>query len=480
MSRIKSGLLIALFLLGILLFSPQHFIGQKMSATAEKIDPAEVKTVNTWLCRDSISLKSVKAGHGFNDLKPLKKILKNVRIVGLGEATHGTREFFQFKHRMLEFLVKEMGYTVFAIEASYPACLNINDYVLYGKGDRAKALTSLGFWTWNTNEVSEMIEWMREYNKKVPEEKKIKFYGFDLQILEQAIDIVINYLKTVAPDYLEKAETAIKPLRIDRKKLKELANASEEEKTKNQSRLYEMIGFLAFNKIKFIRNTSVSEYEKVMQHARTLCQLYDTSMRPPADPYVIDKSLIRQSQDSTDSGEGRRDLYMAENIEYIANSEKSDTRIVVWAHNTHISIKKHTYMGWRNFSPMGFHLRNVFGDAYYALGFVFYKGSFQCRNMDTKDPRYGATIEFTIGPAQKGSVEWFLNKPEIGNFIIDFRSAPKEEKIANWLSSNHLSYNIGGGFSYTWNEQYYIVPTVLEDHFDGVVFFEKTTRARPN
>ena len=84
----------------------------------------EVKTITGWLNERAIPLVSVKAGAGFDDLQPLKSVLKDVRVIGLGEATHGTREFFQFKHRMLEFLVQEMGYTVFAIEASYPACWN--------------------------------------------------------------------------------------------------------------------------------------------------------------------------------------------------------------------------------------------------------------------------------------------------------------------------------------------------------------------
>jgi len=64
-------------------------------------------------------LKSVKAESGFEDLSPLKNVLKDVQIVGLGEATHGTKEFFQMKHRMLEFLVKEMGFTVLALEFNY-------------------------------------------------------------------------------------------------------------------------------------------------------------------------------------------------------------------------------------------------------------------------------------------------------------------------------------------------------------------------
>src|SRR4030095_7731118 len=135
-----------------------------------------------WFATNAVPLKTVEAGNGFADMQPLKRILKDARFVGLGEATHGTREFFQFKHRMVEFLVKEMGYRVFAIEASLSACQNINDFVLGKTDDGAKALDGQGFWTWNTEEVSSMLDWMRAYNQGVPAEKQVKFAGFDIQI----------------------------------------------------------------------------------------------------------------------------------------------------------------------------------------------------------------------------------------------------------------------------------------------------------
>ena len=83
-----------------------------------------------WVRANAMPLASVEAGHGFADLEPLRHIIGDARIVSLGEATHGTREFFQLKHRLLEFCVSELGFTIFGIEASYPECLRINDYVL--------------------------------------------------------------------------------------------------------------------------------------------------------------------------------------------------------------------------------------------------------------------------------------------------------------------------------------------------------------
>jgi erythromycin esterase len=133
---------------------------------------AKQQAVITRLKENAIGVKTVEAGNGFQDLQPLKQVFKDVRYVGLGEETHGTREFFQFKHRMLEFLVKEMGFRVFAIEASYSACENINDYIMGKTDDGTKALDSQGFWTWNTEEVRAMIDWLRTYNATVTAERR--------------------------------------------------------------------------------------------------------------------------------------------------------------------------------------------------------------------------------------------------------------------------------------------------------------------
>jgi len=90
--------------------------------------------VSDWIAANAIRLTTPEAGHGFTDMQPLKKLIGNARIVALGEATHGTREFFPRKHRMLEFLASEMGFTIFSIEANMPEAYRLNDYVLHGTG----------------------------------------------------------------------------------------------------------------------------------------------------------------------------------------------------------------------------------------------------------------------------------------------------------------------------------------------------------
>ena len=106
-----------------------------------------------WVRSHAIRLTTAEAGHGFADLQPLERVVGDARIVSLGEATHGSREFFQLKHRMLEFLATQMGFSIFSIEANMPEAYRLNDYVLNGTGDPAQLLRGMYFWTWDTEEV---------------------------------------------------------------------------------------------------------------------------------------------------------------------------------------------------------------------------------------------------------------------------------------------------------------------------------------
>src|SRR4051812_36720381 len=120
--------------------------------------------VLSWIRQSAVPLKGVIAGIGFEDFACFREWLGNARVVGLGEATHDTREFFQLKHRVFEFLVSELGFTLFTIEAPLSESLSINHYILTGEGDAHHALMSMRFYCWDTREVFELIEWMRRWN----------------------------------------------------------------------------------------------------------------------------------------------------------------------------------------------------------------------------------------------------------------------------------------------------------------------------
>ncbi|MBI1897775.1 MAG: erythromycin esterase family protein, partial [Acidobacteria bacterium] len=157
------------------------------------------------LKRYAAPLKTVEAGNAMGDLAAFGRAVGDARIVSLGEASHGTKEFFQIKHRLLEYLVKEKGFTVFAIEANWPESLAVDRYVKSGEGDPKAALAGMYFWTWNTQEVLDMIEWMRAYNKAAGK-AVLSFTSFDMQTHRVAAAQALEYLRKFLPGEAKAAE----------------------------------------------------------------------------------------------------------------------------------------------------------------------------------------------------------------------------------------------------------------------------------
>jgi erythromycin esterase len=413
------------------------------------------QAVIAWLKENAIPIKTVEAGSGFQDLQPLKHIFKDVRFVGLGEETHGTREFFQFKHRMVEFLVKEMAFRVFAIEASYSACENINDYVMGKVDDGAKALESQGFWTWNTEEVRAMLDWMRAYNAGVPAEKRVKFVGLDVQVNDRSTAALLEYLKRVAPERVAETEAFFKvPVeglayevhfeKGDRakealEKLKELRN-----------QYNDLFIFLELHSAELLAKSNQAECDQMREYARVLAQYMD-------------------AYSHAGSISATRDLFMADNLRRIAARQPANTRFIIWAHNGHVMTDN---------SKLGYHLRRFYGGEYYALGFSFNQGSFQAVEAQPKDPQRVMPMSFTVNPAPVESIDWYLAQTGEKIILVDLRSAANKTTVSEWTAVAHPMRAIGATYD-TRNENK-LNPTVLKQSFDGLFFIDTTTRARPN
>jgi erythromycin esterase-like protein len=126
----------------------------------------------------SLPLQSVDAGTGFADLEPLRKIWQGARMVALGEATHGTSEFFRMKHRLTEFLVTQMGFRHFAMELDPDEAKGIEAYIQGGAGGNPMVRLS---WPWGSREVAAMVDWMRKYNGSAAAPERVHFHGIDYQ-----------------------------------------------------------------------------------------------------------------------------------------------------------------------------------------------------------------------------------------------------------------------------------------------------------
>lgn len=345
--------LVMLLLIGLASQSGCRPQEEKKEGTAAAISTNEPGTAaaeaaRSWLATNAIRLETVEAGHGFADLQPLKQIIGPARIVALGEATHGTREFFQLKHRMLEFLVAEMGFDIFAIEATMPESFDINDYVLTGRGDPEKALAGIYFWTWDTEEVRTMIEWMRSYNADPKHTRKVKFYGFDMQSAPRAAKVTLDYLRKVDPPQAEMAEKALAIL-ADPYTDAEFDKLPQNQKTTATQTIQAVLSGFDRRKRDYIRQSSAEDWAIARQHARVLSQ--NIELRSP-----------------NTLGPQLRDRAMAENIRWMMEREGPDAKAVVWAHNGHVATAE---------GAMGWYLRRNYGPDMVVFGFAFNQGGFQ-------------------------------------------------------------------------------------------------------
>jgi erythromycin esterase len=416
-----------------------------------------VEVIN-WLRKNAILIEHIEAGNGFDDLQPLKALLRDVKVVGLGETTHGTREFFQFKHRLLEFLVTEMNFSAFAIEASAVACQPINDFVVYGKGELATALTVQGYVPWDTEEFVEMLNWLRAYNLRVADEKKVHFHGVDLWRNDLGRQAVLDYLRKVAPERVTATAALFNtlasaearwPTHIDTETAQTLGQLL--------PRVSYLIDYLIANQAVWVSHTTQAEFDRILQYTQVMKQWLIANT-----PDSLHPSLPQSCA---------RSVLMAQNLVHLIDRDKPDAKYVVWAHNQHISLGNL----WNGESNWGSCLRERYGPGYYALGFEFGQGSFYTRtalpNNDLGDLKAVA-----LSSAPSGSWPWYLSQAGVGDLILNLRPPAGDPVVQQWLTTPRRVRNA----NWVYDEQSpYGGEVNLVQKYDGIIFIQRTTPTHP-
>ena len=419
--------------------------GQATKSPSSISVPSEV---TSWFKSAAIPLDSTSPESGWDDLRRMESTIGNARIVAMGEATHGTREFFQLKHRMLEFLVEKKGFTVFGIEANWPESLAINDFVLNGTGDATEALDSLYFWTWNTDEVLDMIRWMRKYNQDPKHTNKVKFFGFDMQVANVAVRNAERYLEKVDPGEAKVASTVLAPL-SDADRERESASKSRYFWQKTGEMIESLLEWLELRKKVYVEASSLKEW--------TLARHNLEIVRQAVEMHSVDRS----------GNFSPRDQAMAANVEWILDQEGPESKIMLWAHNGHVSTAP---LG--DGESMGTVLRKTYGEKMVVCGFSFDQGSFQALQ------RGKGLRQFTVGPAIPGSLDAALAAAGIPLFAVDLRAAPSSGAVAEWLNTPQPMRSIGAIYSDSAPEAYFGL--VSPHSFDVILFVKHTTAAHEN
>lgn len=408
--------------------------------------------VTGWLASRAVPLDGLDPRAPLSDLRPLREVLAGARVVGLGEATHGTREFFLLKHRLLRFLVEELGCTVLAMEASVSASAALDAYVLGGPGDPERLLAGLGFWTWHTAEMLAVVEWMREHNRTA--ERKVRFAGIDPQFPGASLHWLRDRVGGL-PEPL----AALEDRRLG------LSGPLGPEVEEAARRLEERVAGDA----------------EAARHALTVRQFATLMTRPfrHADP--------------SRTASAARDAFMADNVGRLLAGP--GVKVAVWAHNGHISTRgpgdgedpgegkglgDGEGLGEGKVASMGTYLRQRHGDDYYALGLLFGQGEFRARRLRLRRPQARKPPVRHRVPAvsRPDLLEHRLATACPADHVVDLRTGDKPEPVRDWLRSPQHMRSFGA-LAGRWTYKMAFSPVVPGEDFDGLAYVARGTCSTP-
>ncbi|NDJ75430.1 MAG: erythromycin esterase family protein [Chloroflexi bacterium] len=395
------------------------------SAAQGQDDSAFDPEVIAWLHANAVPLDSAEPGSGYEDLLPLQDMIGDARIVALGEATHTTREFFTMKHRLVEFLVQEMGFTVFALEAGWPEAERLNHYVLTGEGDPVEALAYLGIF--NTVEMLDLVLWMRDYNATRGDAPPVQFTGFDAQAGNLAAQTVIAYVETVDPETVPVVEQQLGCVLVfDRDRM-----ATPECRESTQV----VLSLLETNAEEYTALTSPEEYEIALHHAEIAAQ---SAVIAPENRY-------------------ERDRFMADNVTWLLDHAAPNAKIILSAHNYHVG---------RSGYVMGTRLAERYGDDYLPVGFALYGGTYGLFGG------LGGYRVLDLPALGSDSLAAFFQTTGYPFLAVDLRTAQADRGVWQWLLRPHPVIQFGDELAAS-------ITISLGANFDLVVYIEQTTAARP-
>lgn len=403
-----------------------------------------------------------------DDYDPLLTLIGEARFVLLGEASHGTHEFYRERAQITKRLIREKGFTAVAVEADWPDAYRVNRYVR-GRGDDAEAVDALaGFrrfpaWMWRNADVLDFIGWLRAHNDESgPGRTKVGFYGLDLYSLHASIEAVLAYLDKVDPEAAGRARSryacfdaygedtqaygfasglGLGPS-CERDVVTELVDLrrSAAEYALRDGRLAEDDYFYAEQNAWLVRNAE---------------QYYRTMYRGEVSSWNL------------------RDRHMAETlaalVEYLGK-QGGLPKVVVWAHNSHLGDARATQMGTRGEWNVGQLVRERHGRDAVLVGLTTYDGTVTAAsNWDAPAERK------RVRPALPGSYEALFHDVGPGRFLLRLRG---DDQVAG-LREPRLERAIGVIYRPETERDSHYFHASLPAQFDAVLHFDRTRAVEP-
>ena len=396
-----------------------------------------------------------------DSLDPLFKRIGEARIVMLGEASHGTHEYYNWRSYISRRLIEEKGFNFIAVEGDWPDCYRLNRYIKNYAGEGKGAFNVLHSfnrwptWMWANWEVVALADWLQQYNHNLALNKKVGFYGLDVYSLWESMENIMQYLRKTDPQALKVAEEAFKcfePYQYD-----EGQSYARATRFVPESCEYEVVHLL-----KEIRSRLPSyntDHENVFNAEQNALVMVD------AEKYY--RAMIHGGAHSWNI----RDDHMAQTLDRLLHLHGENSKAIVWAHNTHIGDARATDMSADGMYNIGELARLKYHDNNIVLvGFGSHKGSVIAGRS------WGAAMEkMEVPPAPKGSWEYLLHAAGTKNKLLvmdDFHH--------DVFMENHIGHRaIGVVYNAQYEKYGNYVPSILPLRYDAFVYLDETTALHP-
>jgi erythromycin esterase-like protein len=403
-----------------------------------------------------------------SDFDPLLGQIGEAHFVLLGEASHGTHEFYHQRAQITKRLIQEKGFNAVAVEADWPDAYRVNRYVR-GAGDDAETIDALvGFkrfptWMWRNADVLDFIGWLRAHNDELTGVNKAGFYGLDLYSLHASIEAVLSYLVKVDPEAAKRARYRY--------------SCFEHFGENTQAYGYAA----AFGLTESCENEVVSQ---LIDLRRRAAEYASRDGRVAADDLFFAEQNARLVKNAEEyyrsmfrgsvSSWNLRDRHMAETLQALVShleTQGQPAKVVVWEHNSHLGDARATEMGERGELNVGQLVRERYGRDAMLVGFSTYTGTVTAAS-DWDAPAERKRVR----PALKDSYEALFHEIGIPRFLISWNS---HDALASALSDPRLERAIGVIYRPETERQSHYFYARLSDQFDAVLHFDETRAVEP-
>jgi erythromycin esterase-like protein/predicted phosphoribosyltransferase len=400
--------------------------------------------------------------------QPLIDGVRDARVVLLGEATHGTHEFYRERAFITRRLITECGFTAVAVEADWPDAYRVNRYVRGDSrdADAVDALKDFGrfpTWMWRNADVLDFVGWLRTYNDARPANSRAGFYGLDLYSLRASAQAVLSYLTTVDPDAAARARARYACFDHFGDEMQQYGHAAAFGMDRSCEReVIAQLTELHKQRAEYVTRdgrVAPDDFFFAEQNARLVRN---------AEAYY--RTMFRGQVESWNL----RDRHMAETVgELLAflDHRQADTRIVIWAHNSHLGDARATQMGDLGELNVGQLMRQKFGEKTALVGFTTHAGTVTAASQWD-----GPAHRRHVRPALPGSYERLFHDVGVPRFLLNLRG---DSDLADALKGPMLERAIGVLYMPETERQSHYFRARLSTQFDYVLHFDETRAVEP-